>query len=100
MRKRVQTYHYYILASILVGGLFGGCTEPFSPDLLPLTENTLVVDATLTNESKIHEVLLSRSSAEPGVFQIEPSATVKITDDNQQIFTFSETEHCKIIPLF
>ena len=97
MRKRVQTYHYYILASILVGGLFGGCTEPFSPDLLPLTENTLVVDATLTNESKIHEVLLSRSSAEPGVFQIEPSATVKITDDNQQIFTFSETEPGKYL---
>ncbi|GAB5475849.1 MAG: hypothetical protein Mars2KO_39480 [Maribacter sp.] len=92
MQKRVFTYHYAILVLIAIGLIFSACTEPFSPELLPEAESILVVDATLTNEIKHHEVLLSRSSQEQGKLQIEPNATVRITDDTQQTFTFSETE--------
>ncbi len=97
MRKISLTYHFHILVFLLAGSFFSGCTEPFSPDLLPLTESNLVVDATLTNESKNHEVLLSRSSQEQGELQIEKNATVRVLDDTQQTFTFNETAPGKYI---
>ena len=92
MKEEVVTYRNYILLFLLVGSIFVGCTEPFSPDLLPQTESILVVEATLSNESKNHEVLLSRSSQEQGTLQVEENANVSIVDDNQRTFTFTESE--------
>lgn len=97
MKKEVATYRNYILLFLLIGALFGGCTEPFSPDLLPEAESILVVEATLSNESKNHEILLSRSSQEAGTLQVEENASISIVDDNQQTFTFSESEAGKYI---
>lgn len=97
MKSETVTYHFYILVFLLVGTLFSGCTEPFSPDLLPQTESILVVDATLSNESKNHEIFLSKSSQEAGELLVERNAVVRILDDNQQAFTFTETEPGKYI---
>lgn len=97
MNKRFVTYRRNILLFILIGCLYEGCTEPFSPDLLPQTESILVVDATLTNESKKHGIFLSRSSQEPGELQTEENATITIVDDNLQTFTFTESERGKYI---
>lgn len=92
MQQPTRTYHCAILALFLAGPIFNACTEPFSPELLPQAESVLVVDATLTNEVKKHEILLSRSSQEQGELQIEGNATVRVIDDTQQTFLFSETE--------
>ncbi len=97
MKRETGTYHSYILVFLLLGNLFSGCTEPFSPDLLPQTESVLVVDATLSNESKNHEIFLSKSSQEAGELLVERNAAVRILDDNQQAFTFTETEPGKYI---
>jgi len=87
----------FLIFIVLLGSLLGRCTEPFSSDLLPQTESILVVDATLDNELKNHEILLSRSAQEPGAFQIEENASIRIVDNNQQIFTFTESEPGKYI---
>ena len=92
MKEAIATYRNHIGLFLLMGSLCVGCTEPFSPDLLPQTESILVVDVTLTNELKNHEVLLSRSSTEAGELQIESNATVTVLDDIQQTFVFTESE--------
>lgn len=92
MRRRIATYHLYILTFYLLGSLFYSCTEPFSPDLLPQAKSILVVDATLSNETKNHEIFLSRSSKEAGEMIFESNAIVTILDENQQSFTFTESE--------
>jgi len=97
MNKRVVIYCRTILLLILVGCLHEGCTEAFSPELLPQSESILVVDATLTNESKKHEILLSRSTQEQGILQVEENANIRIVDVNLQTFTFTESEPGKYI---
>ncbi|MEO9891575.1 DUF4249 domain-containing protein [Aurantibacter sp.] len=97
MKKYKVTYYISTILFVLIGCLFSTCTEPYSPNLLPQTESLLVVEAVLTNELKNHEVILSRSSAEQGEIIFEQNATVKITDDNQQTYTFSEVEVGKYI---
>jgi len=92
MKKEAATFRNYILLLLVVGSILGACTEPFSPDLLPETESILVVEATLSNESKNHQILLSKSSQEQGALQVEENASVSIVDDNQQTFTFTESE--------
>jgi len=97
MKEEVATYRSYILLFLLVGSLFAGCTEPFSPDLLPQNESILVVEATLSNESKNHEILLSRSSQQQGALLVEENASISIVDDSQQTFSFTESEAGKYV---
>ena len=91
MRKHLLTCQFYILVLAFAVSLCNSCTEPFASELLPEAESILVVDATLTNELKNHEVFLSRSSLERGDLQIEQNATIQILVNNQLMFTFTET---------
>ncbi|WP_299535303.1 DUF4249 domain-containing protein [Ulvibacterium sp.] len=71
--------------------ILGSCTEPFSPEIPP-SDSLLVVDATLTNELKNHKVFLSRTTQGDEEPTVESNATVRIVDDNQQQYPYTETE--------
>jgi len=67
-----------------------GCLEPFEPETITF-ESALVIEATITNEMKQHQVQLSRSYAleEEGPEPV-PSATVLIEDDQGAEYLFEE----------
>ncbi|WP_190809452.1 DUF4249 domain-containing protein [Flagellimonas sp. S3867] len=74
----------------LVVVLLYGCTEPLFIDVSG-SDSVLVVDATITNELKNHEILLSRSSQSDTEEPIpERSANLSVEVDNQQTYTFTE----------
>ncbi len=77
--------------------LVNSCIEPFEIEIGSF-ENILVVEATLTNEIKQHQITLSRTfgSDEDG-FAPENNATVKITDDMGNEYSFGEIEPGKYI---
>ncbi|RKN78544.1 DUF4249 family protein [Ulvibacterium marinum] len=91
MNRGPSKYGKMIFTFFWVYIIFGGCTEPFSPDI-PFSDSLLVVDATITNELKNHEVFLSRSTQGDEEPDLESNATVRIVDDSQQQFSFTETE--------
>lgn len=67
------------------------CTEPFEPQTVTF-ESALVIDATITNEMKQHELFLSRTYRfEQGGPNEERNANVKIVDGVGNEFTFQET---------
>jgi Domain of unknown function (DUF4249) len=73
------------------------CVEPF--DIATLTfENMLVVEATITNELKYQEIILSRTFRleEEGPFA-ENNANVTVIDDFQNTYNFKETSSGKYI---
>ncbi|WP_420600905.1 DUF4249 domain-containing protein [Flagellimonas sp.] len=72
--------------------LLYACTEPLSIDVMG-SNSVLVVDATITNELKTHEILLSRSSQSDTEQPIpEQSAQLRILINNQQEYSFTEVE--------
>ncbi len=65
--------------------------EEFTPETENF-ESILVVEATLTNELKQQEILLSRTRTfEDNIPNREENATVRVTDDSQNEFVFTET---------
>ncbi|GAA0729394.1 hypothetical protein GCM10009430_39530 [Aquimarina litoralis] len=79
----------YILFVFL--GLYG-CTEPFIADDL-FTEDLLVVNATISDQVRKQEVILSRTigfEADTPVF--ETGATILIKEDSLTEYTFEEIE--------
>ncbi|WP_422083736.1 DUF4249 domain-containing protein [Ulvibacterium sp.] len=80
-----------IFTFFLVYIILWGCTEPFLPEIPP-SDSLLVVDATITNELKNHEIFLSRSTQGEEEPKVESNATVRIVDDDQQQYPFTETE--------
>src|SRR5690606_17190553 len=83
-----NTSYLYILLSLLI---FEGCVEPFEFEN-ETYEDVLVVEATLTNEEKHHEVLLSRTFPLDGSEAFaEHGARVSIQDDNGNQFDFNES---------
>lgn len=91
MNGELSKYSQMIFAFLGLCITLGGCTEPFSPDI-PFSDSLLVVDVTITNELKNHEIFLSRSTEGNEEPQVESNATVRIVDDSQQLFSFTETE--------
>ena len=82
-----KTFWFSALLSIL-----SGCVEEFTPETEDF-ESILVVEATLTNELKEHEILLSRTRTfEDNIPNKEENARVRITDDSQNEFVFTETK--------
>ncbi|MGX1929619.1 DUF4249 domain-containing protein [Flagellimonas sp. 2504JD4-2] len=70
--------------------LLFGCTEPISIDVSG-SDSVLVVDATITNELKNHEILLSRSSQSDTDGPVpERFANVSVVIDDQQTIPFFE----------
>ena len=68
-----------------------GCVEEFIPENITF-EDLLVVEASLTNEIKYHEIKLSRTfqlSEDPVV---ENQANVRVIDDIQNEYIFNETK--------
>jgi hypothetical protein len=55
-------------------------------------ESIIVVEATITDENKHQEVLLSRSFKFNGSPILESNATVQVSDDVSNTYTFTETE--------
>lgn len=55
-------------------------------------ESILIVEATITNENKEQEILLSRSYRFESIPVQESNATVIVTDDTMNTYTFIETE--------
>lgn len=71
--------------------LFGSCVEE-----IPLEnesfESILVIEATITNEYKQQEILLSRSYMFDSIPIKESNATVRVVDDATNTYTFTEAE--------
>lgn len=74
----------YAFVSLL---LTAACTEEIEFDLSGDSTNLLVVEGSLTNEAKQHEVKLTRSTAfyQPNEPPVETGATVSIVGNNQTI---------------
>jgi hypothetical protein len=91
MNRELSKYRKMIFTFFWVSIILEGCTEPFSPDI-PFSDSLLVVDATFTNELKNYEIFLSRSTQGDDEPKVESNATVRIVDDNQQQYPFTETD--------
>lgn len=84
----MKKYCYIILSFIWIQS----CVEPFEAET-QVFENTLVVDARLTDEEKQHVVLLSRARPfEEDNSSAEQNASVSIADDIGNTYVFSEIE--------
>ncbi len=67
------------------------CTEPFEVDKVPVFESALVIKASLTDQNKIQNVILSRSfPLDTVITSKELGAQVQIVDDTGRIFNFND----------
>ena len=87
MKRSIFIFFCFILNS---------CIEEFVPETITF-ENLLVVEATITDELKFHEIKLSRTFPFEGQSTSESLADVNIIDDTQNIYSFNETEPGKYI---
>lgn len=81
----------YIIAIVSLMFFATSCVDeiPLEPESF---ESVLVVEATITNENKQQEVLLSRSYMFDSIPVKETNATVRVIDDAANVYTFVETE--------
>lgn len=78
---------YYLFFIYL---LFSSCTEPFQVKSLNY-QDYLVIESTITNEFKKHQIKLSRTfKIDSSVPKLETNASVHIVDNNQVIYNFKE----------
>ena len=91
----------YRFTGVFFIGIFTiSCVEPF--EIATITfENSLVIEATITNELKYQEIKLSRTYPleEEGPFD-ENNANVTIIDDFQNTYNFQETSSGKYLSTF
>ena len=81
---------YFLLIFIV---LASACIKPIELDSIIDHEPTLVVDALLTNELKHHVVKLTKSIPLDSTILIkETNAIIKIIDNNNVVYDFSEVE--------
>ncbi|MBW8199604.1 DUF4249 domain-containing protein [Flagellimonas abyssi] len=82
---QVQQHIWLILLPLSIGS----CVEPFEPEIINF-ESALVVEATITDENKLQEVLLSRTFPldTTGIYA-ESGAVVQITDSEGTTFDFT-----------
>jgi hypothetical protein len=94
MIKKITYINCLCIFSILV--LLISCV-----DEIPLEtesfESVLVVEATITNEDIQHEILLSRSSMFDSLPIQESGATIVVTDDAMNSYTFSQVSPGKYL---
>jgi hypothetical protein len=86
MLKRIN---HIIITGILLSAI--SCVDeiPLETDSF---ESVLVIEATITNENKQQQILLSRSFMFDSISVQESGATVKVIDDAMNTYTFLETE--------
>lgn len=81
----------YFTILFLIGTALS-CIEPFEFQTETF-EDALVIEASLTNELKRHQVLLTRAVRfEDSIFSPERNAQVRILDEMQNIYEFQESE--------
>ena len=91
-----KTYRFLLLTIIVVA--IYSCVEPFDDFNTEIFESALVIEATITNELKPQEILLSRTFAlEEDGPSPESNAIVKIIDDTQQEYLFQEMDAGKYV---
>ena len=74
---------------IILGLLLSRCVEPIDIDTSLNFENSIVIEATITNEFKHQEIYLSNSFRLDEDKPIaETNANVQIVDDTQNTYTF------------
>ncbi len=84
MKKKYFTFGVFALLL--------GCVEPFEFETETF-EDALVVEATITNEAKQHQITLSRTSGfDEENYVLESNANVKIVDDLQNEYIFQEAD--------
>jgi len=86
-----------LLWILIIGFSINSCVEPF--DIKTITyESALVIEATITNEFKFHEIRLSRTfKIEENGTTGESGADIKIIDNEQNVFSFHEVSNGKYI---
>ncbi|MEW7278328.1 DUF4249 domain-containing protein [Aquimarina sp. 2201CG1-2-11] len=93
--KIVAYRNFHLITKVLVVSviciLFSRCVEPFEAELEDF-ENFLVVNSTVTNEVKHHQVFLSRTFKfeDDGPIK-EENATVKVIENGTVEYLFEET---------
>ena len=80
-----------IKSLVIISIMVTGCVDEIPLETTNF-ESVLVVEATITNENKEQEILLSRSFMLDSIPVQESNATMVITDDALNSYTFSETE--------
>ncbi|MEX0290396.1 MAG: DUF4249 domain-containing protein [Flavobacteriaceae bacterium] len=90
MNKRTDICHFYFLLIFAIGMAFFGCTSPFNPEIPP-SNSVLVVEASITNEVKQHQIFLSRSTQNSDGPELEEGAEVTVMASNGQEYRFSES---------
>lgn len=92
---------YQIILLIAVGTVISRCVEPFDAKT-EIFENTLVIEATITNEFKKQEITLSRTFRFEDLglnHEFEQNADVTIIDDAQNEYLFQETTPGKYVSI-
>ncbi|MGB5555319.1 MAG: DUF4249 domain-containing protein [Flavobacteriaceae bacterium] len=90
MNKLKMKYRTFVL--LLVGMVMNACIEPFELEN-NVIESALVVEATITDETKQHVVKLSRAyELESELEKLESNAQVKVVEDGAAEYLFQETE--------
>lgn len=80
---------------MLISFLVLSCTEPFNIKSIDF-EDTLIIEAIITDEVKYQEIKLSRTfSLEEFIPAEESNAKVTITDNSQNVYEFEETSKGK-----
>ena len=81
----------YIITLVSIIFSSTSCVEEISLETESF-ESVLVIEATITNENKQQEVLLSRSYIFDSIPVQESGAIVKVIDDAMNTYTFTETD--------
>ncbi|WP_300021485.1 DUF4249 domain-containing protein [uncultured Maribacter sp.] len=84
-----------IIYRFLFVGLFllalNSCTEPFEFEDKPVFESALVIEARITDQNKIQNILISRSfPLDTIISSVEVGASVQITDETGRTFDFED----------
>lgn len=88
----ITTYKNRIFLLLLIGLCSHGCIEPYEFEA-ETYEDVLVLEADITDEFGVQEVLLSRSFRLGGEAPVpETGASVHITDDQNNLYLFYEAE--------
>lgn len=85
-----RTYKIYLF--LITSIIHNACIDEFEPQKTDEFESALVVDATITNEMKLHETSLSRAvELNNDTPNPERNAEVKLVDDNNLEYNFTES---------
>jgi len=97
--KLIKNRTAYIFYTLLTGFVANGCVEPIDFETINF-DDALVIEATITNEFKHHEISLTRTfQFEDDAPSAESNAIVIVTDDLLNTYTFEETAPSKYVSI-